>query len=95
MDSTFTYQGEAARLLVAKIKGSRDASALDAWVRDVLLGASDMTRDLKHARTEAAELRRRADQIESRAVERLVEDITAEWTSAQIRSACKRRLPKR
>lgn len=62
--------------------------ALEAWIRDTLCGASNMGNHLTWTRNDANALRAKADEMEARAISRLVDDITAAWKPEEIYQAC-------
>jgi len=74
------------------LNATADTMKIDILIRDFLCGTYGMTSDLEHSRVKADRLRAEAFQIEQRAVNRLADDIAAEWTEAQIAEAATKLL---
>lgn len=82
-----TPGANAEQALKEFIRSETNDVSLDVWIRERLCGVGGMGNDLKYRRAEAAVLRQKADEMEARAVQRLADDILAEWQPLKILKA--------
>lgn len=70
---------------MAFLRSQTNDASLEVFFRDILPNAcSSMPNGLRYARKDAAMLRAKADEIESRAISKLTEDVIADWKPEEI-----------